>query len=107
MCGGPCEGYVVSYGDALYRSLDAVRRLRDQGLPVGLVNKCHVNAVDEEMLQMIGQSKFVLVVEPHDSAYAVGYVMCVTIELESLGVADTRALITYNIMLYIYETIAA
>ena len=63
VCGGACVGYVVAYGDALYRSLDAVQRLRAQGLAVGLVNKCHVNQVDEEMLRMIGQSHFVLVVE--------------------------------------------
>lgn len=43
-----CDGYIVSYGDALYRSLDAVHRLRHMGLSVGLVNKCHVNVVDEE-----------------------------------------------------------
>ena len=43
-----CDGYIVSYGDALYRSLDAVHRLQHMGLSVGLVNKCHVNVVDEE-----------------------------------------------------------
>jgi len=58
-----CDGYIVSYGDALYRSLDAVHRLQHMGLSVGLVNKCHVNVVDEDMMQTIGTSKFVLVVE--------------------------------------------
>ena len=43
-----CDGYIVSYGDALYRSLDAVHRLQRMGVAVGLVNKCHVNAVDED-----------------------------------------------------------
>eukprot|EP00418_Pyrodinium_bahamense_P092957 CAMPEP_0179042946 /NCGR_PEP_ID=MMETSP0796-20121207/16918_1 /TAXON_ID=73915 /ORGANISM="Pyrodinium bahamense, Strain pbaha01" /LENGTH=237 /DNA_ID=CAMNT_0020739325 /DNA_START=34 /DNA_END=747 /DNA_ORIENTATION=+ len=65
ICGAnsTCIGYVVSFGDALYRSLDAVRRLRDSGIAVGLVNKCHVNVADEETLKLIGQSKFVIVVE--------------------------------------------
>merc|ERR1719326_2546361 len=56
-----CDGYIVSYGDALYRCLDAVRRLRDQGLSVGLVNKCHANVIDETALRMVGSSGFVLV----------------------------------------------
>ena len=32
--GGACDGYVVSYGDALYRAMDAVGRLRRAGLKV-------------------------------------------------------------------------
>eukprot|EP00931_Biecheleriopsis_adriatica_P092304 TRINITY_DN6611_c0_g1_i6.p1 TRINITY_DN6611_c0_g1~~TRINITY_DN6611_c0_g1_i6.p1 ORF type:complete len:706 (+),score=153.76 TRINITY_DN6611_c0_g1_i6:87-2120(+) len=68
----PCVGYVVSYGDALYRSLDAVRRLRDNGIKIGLINKCHVNAVDEAVLKMIGQSEFVLVVESQNTQTGLG-----------------------------------
>lgn len=56
-------GYVVSYGDMLYRSLDAVERLRQQGLDVGLVNKPTLNIVDEEAIQVYGKSSFVVVVE--------------------------------------------
>ena len=56
-------GYIVSYGDGLYRSLDAVERLREQGIDVGLVNKPTLNAIDEETLAKIGASPFVLVVE--------------------------------------------
>jgi transketolase C-terminal domain/subunit len=67
-----CAGYVVSYGDALYRSLDAVRRLRRQGLSVGLVNKCHANIVDEEALQKIGRSDFVLCVESQNTKTGLG-----------------------------------
>ena len=53
-------GYVVSYGDALYRALDAVERLkRDHGIVVGLINKSTLNVVDEEMLSKIGASKHV------------------------------------------------
>jgi transketolase C-terminal domain/subunit len=57
-------GYVVSFGDALYRALDAVERLREEGYDVGLVNKCTLNVVDEDMMELLGNSSFVLVVEP-------------------------------------------
>jgi len=67
-----CAGYVVSYGDALYRSLDAVRRLRKQGLSVGLVNKCHANVVDEEALRKIGSADFVLCVESQNTKTGLG-----------------------------------
>ena len=56
-------GYVISYGDMLYRSLDAVERLREEGLDVGLVNKPTLNAVDEDSIQIYGSTGFVLVVE--------------------------------------------
>lgn len=74
LCGADedCEGYVVSYGDALYRSLDAVRRLRSEGLSVGLINKCHANIVDEEALRKIGNSRFVLCVESQSTKTGLG-----------------------------------
>lgn len=56
-------GYIVSYGDMLYRSLDAVERLRKEGLDVGLVNKPTLNVVDEEAIKNYGSSPFVLVIE--------------------------------------------
>ncbi|MFO7974616.1 MAG: transketolase C-terminal domain-containing protein, partial [Candidatus Hydrogenedentota bacterium] len=56
-------GYVVSYGELLYRSLDAVDRAREKGLDVGLINKCTLNVVDEDTLKQAGQTPFVLVVE--------------------------------------------
>ena len=42
-------GYVVSFGEMLYRSLDAVMRCREMGLDVGLINKPTLNIVDEEV----------------------------------------------------------
>jgi len=57
------KGYIVSFGDALYRALDAVTRLRQEGLDVGLINKSTLNVVDEKMMERLGQSSFVLVVE--------------------------------------------
>jgi transketolase len=56
-------GYVISYGDMLYRSLDAVERLRKEGIDVGLVNKPTLNVVDEEAIKVYGSSPFVVVVE--------------------------------------------
>jgi hypothetical protein len=73
-------GYVVSYGDMLYRSYDAVLRVRQEGLDVGIVNKPTLNLVDEQVcisscravasptyhvqtLRKVGTSPFVLVVE--------------------------------------------
>lgn len=56
-------GYVVTYGELVYRAVDAVDRLRSEGLDVGLVNKSTLNVVDEESLRIYGSSPFVLVVE--------------------------------------------
>jgi len=54
---------VVSYGDMLYRSLDAVTSLREKGFDIGLVNKVTLNIIDEESLAEMGSKDFVLVVE--------------------------------------------
>ncbi|KAF9460310.1 transketolase [Collybia nuda] len=56
-------GYVVAFGEMLYRAWDAVLRCRQEGLDVGLVNKPSLNVVDEQTIMKIGQSPFVLVVE--------------------------------------------
>ena len=57
------DGYVITFGDALYRALDAVERARASGINVGLINKVTLNVCDKEILQKVGASKFVLVVE--------------------------------------------
>ncbi len=56
-------GAIVSYGDALYRALDAVERLKQDGIEVALINKPTLNVVDEDMLAKIGGLPFVIVVE--------------------------------------------
>lgn len=56
-------GWVVSYGDMLFRALDAVERLRAEGIDVGLINKPLINVPDEDMLERIGNSGFVLLAE--------------------------------------------
>lgn len=57
------RGYVVSYGEMLYRALDAVDKARAMGIDVGLINKPTLNVVDEEAIQLAGAEHFVLVVE--------------------------------------------
>lgn len=56
-------GYVITFGEMLYRAYDAVLRLRKQGIDVGLINKPTLNIVDEQMIKKVGASPFVLVVE--------------------------------------------
>ncbi|MEA5536636.1 transketolase C-terminal domain-containing protein [Crocosphaera sp. XPORK-15E] len=65
-------GYIVSFGEGLYRALDAVERLKQEGVEVGLINKSTLNVVDEEMMQKIGQSPFVVVVEAFNRRTGLG-----------------------------------
>jgi transketolase len=65
-------GYVVAFGDALYRAVDAVDRLKQEGIDVGLINKPTLNVVDEEALNKIGKSPFVLVVEAFNRKTGLG-----------------------------------
>lgn len=65
-------GYIVSFGDALYRALDAVERLKQEGIDVGLINKPTLNVVDEDMMAKIGKAPFVLVVEAFNRKTGLG-----------------------------------
>jgi transketolase len=56
-------GYVVSFGETLYRALDAVITLQEQGTKVGLINKSTLNVWDDETMKMLAQAPFVLVAE--------------------------------------------
>lgn len=66
------QGYIVSYGEMLYRCLDVVERLKQEGINVGLINKPVLNVVDEEMMAKVGNSPFVLVVETQNSKTGLG-----------------------------------
>jgi transketolase C-terminal domain/subunit len=66
------RGYVVAYGELLYRALDAVERLRAEGIDVGLINKPSLNVVDEQSLLAAGESPFVLVVESQNVKTGLG-----------------------------------
>jgi transketolase len=65
-------GYVVAVGDAVYRANDAVLRLREAGVMVGLVNKPTLNVLDEAATKKVGRSPFVLVVEPLNKSNSLG-----------------------------------
>jgi transketolase C-terminal domain/subunit len=56
-------GYIVSFGDAVYRALDTIERLKQKGLDVGLINKPKLNVVNEETMTKLGKSPFVVVME--------------------------------------------
>ncbi|MEH2053111.1 transketolase C-terminal domain-containing protein [Nostoc sp.] len=66
------QGYIISFGEALYRALDAVERLQQEGLDVGLINKPTLNVIDEEMMVKIGNAPFVLVVESFNRRTGLG-----------------------------------
>jgi transketolase len=56
-------GYIVATGETVYRALDAVINLQDQGIKVGLINKAALNVVDAAMLRKLSAAPFVLVTE--------------------------------------------
>lgn len=66
------RGYIVSYGEMLYRALDAVEKLRGAGIDVGLINKPTLNVVDEEAILRAGETSFVLVVESQNLKTGLG-----------------------------------
>ncbi|MGR9085567.1 MAG: transketolase C-terminal domain-containing protein [Gammaproteobacteria bacterium] len=66
------QGYVVSFGEALYRSLDAVERLKEEGIDVGLINKATLNVIDEDMMAKLGKAPMVLVVESFNKKTGLG-----------------------------------
>jgi transketolase len=56
-------GYVVAVGEAVYRALDAVITLQENGVNVGLINKPTLNVVDPATMKTLAAAPFVLVVE--------------------------------------------
>merc|ERR1719261_2295004 len=66
------DGYIVAFGDALYRANDAAQRLRQSGIKVGLVNKPTLNVLDEDTMNKVGKTGFVLVVEPLNKLTGLG-----------------------------------
>src|ERR1700744_4706624 len=56
-------GYVVAMGETVYRALDAVIRLQEQGVKVGLINKATLNVVDPDSMKTLAAAPFVLVTE--------------------------------------------
>jgi hypothetical protein len=65
-------GAIVAFGDMVYRALDAVERLRADGLDVALINKSTLNQVDEEAIREYGTLPFVLVIETQNRKTGLG-----------------------------------
>jgi len=65
-------GWIVTFGELVYRSLDAVEKLRAEGLNVGLINKSSINVIDEDAMKMVGASKAVLVAESWNQKTGLG-----------------------------------
>ncbi|MEE4240547.1 MAG: transketolase C-terminal domain-containing protein [Desulfopila sp.] len=66
------DGYILSYGEMLYRCLHVVELLHKEGVDVGLINKPTLNVIDEEMLAKAGKSPFLLVVETQNRKTGLG-----------------------------------
>ena len=66
------DGSIVSYGEMLYRCLDVVEQLKQEGISVGLINKPTLNVIDADMLALAGNSPFVLVVESQSTKSGLG-----------------------------------
>lgn len=60
---GKVDGWVVTFGELLYRVVDAAEQLKKEGIHVGVINKSTLNVVDEDALKVWGTGKFLLVVE--------------------------------------------
>ena len=69
---GGSDGTVVTYGEMVYRCLDAVEQLKTEGINVGLINKPTLNVIDEEMVEKVGRSPFALVVESQNTKTGLG-----------------------------------
>lgn len=66
------DGYIVTYGEMLYRSLHAIKLLKDKGYSIGLINKPCLNVVDEEMMKKVGNAKNVFLVESQNQLTGLG-----------------------------------
>lgn len=57
------DGYIVTFGETVYRAMDAVIKLKAEGINVGLVNKATLNVYDEAMMAKLAAAPMVLVAE--------------------------------------------
>ncbi len=65
-------GYIISYGEMLYRCLDVVEQLKSEGIDVGLINKPTLNTIDTDILATVGKSPLALVVETQNAKTGLG-----------------------------------
>ena len=69
---GAGGGYIVTFGEVVYRALDAVITLKEQGVTVGLVNKPTLNIVDPAMMKKLAAAPWVLVAEGYNVKTGLG-----------------------------------
>jgi transketolase len=65
-------GYIVSFGETLYRALDAVITLGEQGTKVGLINKPTLNVYDPDSMKRLAAAPWVLVAEGYNVKTGLG-----------------------------------
>jgi transketolase len=66
-------GYVVAVGEAVYRAMDAVLTLREQGVKAGLIVKSTLNTYDPQTMKLLaGKAPWVLVAEGFNVKTGVG-----------------------------------
>jgi transketolase len=65
-------GYIVSFGETLYRALDAVIKLNEAGVKVGLINKPTLNVYDPATMKLLAAAPFVLVAESFNVSTGLG-----------------------------------
>ncbi|MFO0427733.1 MAG: transketolase C-terminal domain-containing protein [Planctomyces sp.] len=56
-------GYIVTFGETVYRAVDAVTKLKAKGISVGVINKATLNVYDEVMMKKLAAAPMVLVAE--------------------------------------------
>ena len=66
------EGYIVAYGECLYRALRAVDKAKKEGKNIGLINKSTLNTWDEETTKKLKDSPFTLIVESQNYKNGLG-----------------------------------
>jgi len=66
------DGYIVSFGETVYRSLDAAIKLKAQGINVGVICKATLNVYDEDMMAKLAKSPMVLVAESFNVTTGLG-----------------------------------
>jgi len=66
------DGYIISYGEMLYRCLHVVEELKAEGINIGLINKPVLNVIDEAMLAKVGASPMALIVETQSTKTGLG-----------------------------------
>ncbi len=65
-------GYIVSFGETLYRAADAVIKLKAAGVDVGLICKSTLNVYDEDVMAKLAASPMVLVAESFNVTTGLG-----------------------------------